>query len=139
MSAGRELRIQQFLAQCGICSRRKAEVLLRNGHVSINGRVITEPGTKIVPGVDRVCVCGKPVARETAKLYAFHKPRGVVSTLNDPQGRPCVGEYVRSFPLRLFLVGRLDFDVCGLLLLTNDGKLADELLHPRHEVERVYW
>ena len=133
-----ELRVQKYIASCGVCSRRKAEELIRSGKVKVNGKTISELGTKINPMSDRVEVAGKLLQQEPPALYLYHKPVGVISTLNDPQSRPCLAEVCSGFDQRVFPVGRLDRDVRGLLLLTNDGDLADSLLHPRNNVPRIY-
>ena len=126
------------MAAAGICSRRQAENLIRAGRVTVNG----EPavlGSRAVPGRDDVRVDGRPVASGQEKVcYLLNKPAGVVTTLRDPQGRPCVGALVADLPWRLFPVGRLDQDSEGLLLLTNDGELAHHLMHPRFHVPKTY-
>ncbi len=134
------LRLQVAISQAGICSRRKAEELIASGAVKVNGRVVTEQGTKVSRSRDRILVSGKPLPEpQNPKVFLFHKPRGVITSLRDPQGRPCVGNYLNSIPERLYPVGRLDFDVCGLILLTNDGEFAQKLLHPRYGERRTYW
>lgn len=122
-----------------MASRRKAEELIVSGAVRLNGRVVRELGTKIDPTSDTVVVSGKVLQREAPVLYRFHKPRKVVSTLADPEGRTCIADFVSELPERLFPVGRLDYDVSGLLLLTNDGELAERMLHPRFGARRTYW
>lgn len=133
------LRLQKYLAQAGACSRREGENLIRSGRVRVNGDVVTELGTKVDVRQDKVSLDGHLLRAEKQLLFRFFKPSGVVTTLHDPQGRPCVGDYCKKLPVRVFPVGRLDFDVSGLLLLTNDGEFAERLLHPRYEVKRVYW
>lgn len=133
------VRLQRFLAQAGIASRRRAEDVIAAGRVAVNGKVVTRPGTVVDPLTDSVSVDGKPLRREVRRLFLFHKPRGVVTTLSDPQGRPTIADYTKSVQLRLYPVGRLDFDVSGLLILTNDGDLAHRLMHPKFESRRVYW
>jgi pseudouridine synthase len=122
-----------------VASRRAAENLIIAGRVSVNGRTVASLGEKVVPGVDRVEVDGRGVELPTALWYLMlNKPAGVVTTLDDPQGRPTVARYVPEGAPRLFPVGRLDFGTTGLLLLTNDGEFAHLLMHPRHHVPKVY-
>jgi 23S rRNA pseudouridine2605 synthase len=132
-------RLQKYLARAGVASRRAAEDLIVAGRVSVNDVTVTGLGTKIVPGVDRVCVDGRQVEPPAEVVYLMlNKPAGVVTTMDDPQGRPTVARYVPSAGPRLFPVGRLDAATTGLLLLTNDGDLAHALMHPRHHVPKVY-
>ena len=132
------LRLNKVLAQAGLTSRRGAERLITEGRVAINGTVIRELATLADPAVDVVTVNGMPLPRAEALRYLLlHKPRGYVTTVRDPQGRPVVTELVPE-DVRLYPVGRLDADVEGALLLTNDGPLTHRLLHPRYEVPRVY-
>ncbi len=138
MDGPAQQRLQRYLAACGVCSRRAAEKLISAGRVSVNQKVVEELGTRVTPGVDVVAVDGRPVLLEEKVIYLFHKPTNLITTMDDPQGRPCVGDVLQTLPQRVFPVGRLDSDVSGLLLLTNDGEYADRLLHPRHEVERLY-
>ncbi len=132
-------RLQVYLAECGVGSRRKSEQLIEAGAVSVNNKVVTTQGTKVTPGRDKVSVNGKVISPEEKRVFVFYKPSGVVTTMSDPQGRPCVAHYTRKLPVRVFPVGRLDYDVTGVLLLTNDGDLAERLLHPRFSVLKVYW
>ena len=132
------MRLQKYLEQCGVASRRHAEEMIAAGQVSVNGRVITEMGVQVAEG-DAVCVNGKPIRLETEKKYLlYHKPIGEVTTVSDPEGRPTVMDHFRDYPVRLYPVGRLDFDSEGLLLLTNDGELADKMMHPSNEVDKGY-
>lgn len=131
-------RIQKILAHGGIASRRSAEQLIKDGRVRVNGRVVTELGAKADPRRDRVEVDGKRVVAETPVYVVLHKPRGVVSTMSDPEGRPTVKELLASLGARVYPVGRLDFATSGVLLATNDGELADGLLHPRKTVPKTY-
>jgi len=133
------MRLQRYLSQTGAASRRKAEEMILAGRISVNGKTVRELGTKVVPGKDSVSVDGKKMRAEVKCLYVFHKPEKVVSTLLDPENRPCIGDFVRKLPARVYPIGRLDFDVSGILLLTNDGELMEHLLHPRYKVPRVYW
>ena len=132
-------RLQKILAQAGIASRRAAEELIISGRVAVNGRVVTELGTKADQETDVITLDGKVVEAEKRRVYVLlNKPAGYVTTLSDPQGRPIVSELLKAIPERLFPVGRLDYNTEGLLLLTNDGALANRLMHPRHEVEKEY-
>ena len=133
-------RLQKVLAHAGVSSRRAAERLIVEGRVSVNGSIVSELGTKVDPVRDAIKVDGKRVAAPpTGHTYlAFHKPRGVVTTLSDPEGRPTVKEYLRGVKARVYPVGRLDFHSEGLLLLTDDGSLARDLMHPSHGVEKTY-
>ncbi len=122
-----------------MASRRQAEELIRTGRVSVNGLVVRELGARADPARDEIALDGERLARRPpSRTIALHKPRGVVSTLADPEGRPTVRELVAALGLRVYPVGRLDLQSSGLLLLTNDGALAQGLLHPRRGVERVY-
>ena len=132
------MRLQKYLASCGVASRRASEKLIADGRVSVDGVVITEMGTQVEEG-QRVCVDGKPVQPEAQKHYLmYHKPAGEVTTAHDPEGRATVLDRFRDYPVRLYPVGRLDYDSEGLLLLTNDGDLTERMLHPSREVEKVY-
>ena len=132
-------RLQKILSKAGVTSRRKAEGLILQGRVSVNGNIVRELGTKAVLGRDEIRVDGKTIEPETEKLVlALFKPKRCVTTLNDPQGRSTVADFVNKFPMRLYPVGRLDYDAEGLLLLTNDGELAHRLQHPRYKVPKTY-
>ena len=133
-----EERLQKILARAGIASRRKAEELIRQGRVAVDGRAMTEPGVKADPDRARITVDGRPVTQEKKIYILLNKPAGYVTTLSDPQGRPIVTDLLSGVPQRVFPVGRLDFDTEGALLLTNDGRLAHFILHPRYEVDRTY-
>jgi 23S rRNA pseudouridine2605 synthase len=130
------VRLAKFLAHAGVASRRAAERLIADGRVTVGDEVVTNPATD-VDGEVRVAVDGRPVEPEPREVHALNKPPGVVSTARDTHGRPTVVELVRS-RRRLYPVGRLDADSTGLILLTNDGELADLLTHPRYGVEKVY-
>lgn len=130
-------RLQKVIAQAGIASRRKAEKLITDGQVAVNGKIVTELGTK-VDEKDKVEVNGVPIERESVHTYLLYKPRGVVSTTSDDKGRKTVTDFFEDLPYRLYPIGRLDYDTSGLLLMTNDGDLANKLMHPRHEVPKVY-
>lgn len=131
-------RLQKVIARAGIASRRRAEELIASGRVRVNGQVVTELGVRVDPATDRVEVDGRPVVFPRLVYLMLHKPRGVVTTLRDPQGRATVLDLVPGVPERLFPVGRLDYDSEGLLVLTNDGELAHRLMHPSFEVVKVY-
>jgi 23S rRNA pseudouridine2605 synthase len=130
------VRLAKFLAHGGIASRRRAEELVRAGRVTVGGEVVTDPARDVGAG-DDVRVDGSPVGAEAREVWAVNKPAGVVSTAREPGGRPAVVELVDS-AARLYPVGRLDADSTGLLLLTNDGELANRLTHPRYEVAKTY-
>jgi pseudouridine synthase len=132
------MRLQKFLAQAGTASRRAAEELIRQGRVEVNGEK-AQIGCSVDPLRDRVSLDSKPVSlREHKLVVALHKPSGCVTTASDPQGRRTVLDFVPDLGARLFPVGRLDYDAAGLLLLTNDGELANYLLHPRYGISKVY-
>ena len=132
------MRLQKYLASCGVASRRKAEEMIAQGLVSVNGQVVREMGVLVAPG-DEVMVEGRRVVPEEEKRYIlYYKPVGEGTTVSDPRGRPTVLDHFRDYPVRVFPVGRLDFDSEGLLILTNDGELTQRLTHPSHEVEKRY-
>ena len=131
-------RLQKLIARAGISSRRAAEELITSGRVRVNGRVVTELGAKADPHRDRIEVDGQRLVSEDLVYVVLHKPRGVVSTLRDPEGRPTVGELLRGAPSRVYPVGRLDFATSGVLLMTNDGDFANGLLHPRGGAPKTY-
>jgi pseudouridine synthase len=133
-----EERLQKILAHAGVASRRAAERMIAEGRVRVNGRVVTELGARADLARDEVVVDGKPVARERLVYYLVHKPRGMVTTLSDPEGRPCLSELLEGIEERVYPVGRLDFHTSGALLVTNDGVLAEALLHPRRTVPKTY-
>lgn len=136
------VRINKYLAQCGVASRRGADELVRAGRVSLNGRVVDQPGAKVQPGLDQVAVDGQAVQPpdEAPLVLALHKPVQVVTTLDDPQGRPTVlGLLPRELAARRPVpVGRLDYFSEGLLLMTTDGGLCHRLTHPKHHLDKVY-
>src|SRR5690606_39820040 len=132
-------RLQKILSRAGVASRRAAERMILEGRVEVNGKVVRELGTRADPEVDDVRVDGRPVARVEEKIHLLlYKPPSVVTTLSDPEGRRSVGDLLRSLKVRVFPVGRLDYDAEGALLLTNDGDLAHKLAHPRWGVPRTY-
>lgn len=130
------MRLAKFLAHAGVASRRRAEEIVAAGRVTVRGQVVTDPARDVGEG-DEVRVDGGLVGAEAREVWAVHKPVGVVSTAREPGHRPAVVELVDS-PARLYPVGRLDADSSGLLLLTNDGELANRLTHPRYEVPKIY-
>ena len=133
------IRLQKLLAQSGVASRRKCEELMLEGFVTVDGEVVTRLGTKVDPHTAVVRVKGKRLPPISPHVYlVLNKPRGVVSTMSDPEGRPHLGELVADRPERLFHVGRLDTDTSGLLILTNDGDFAQRLAHPSYEVDKTY-
>ncbi len=133
------IRLQKVLAQAGVGSRRKCEDLIEAGKVRVNGEIVDQLGVRIDPADAVVEVNGKRISvRESLVTVVLNKPKGVVSTMSDPQGRPALDMYVGDYPERLFHVGRLDAETTGVLLLTNDGELANRLAHPTHGVAKVY-
>ncbi|MED4925584.1 pseudouridine synthase [Anoxybacillus geothermalis] len=130
-------RLQKVIARAGFASRRKAEEMILQGRVKVNGRVVTELGVKVGPR-DEVEVDGIPVEREEPVYYLLYKPRGVISSVKDDKGRKVVTDFFKDLDKRIYPVGRLDYDTSGLLLLTNDGDFANLLMHPRYEIEKVY-
>jgi 23S rRNA pseudouridine2605 synthase len=130
------MRLAKFLAHAGVASRRAAEGIVRDGRVTVDGEVVTDPA-RDVDESRAVALDGRRVEPEPQEVHALNKPAGVVSTARDPYGRPTVVQLVRS-PRRLYPVGRLDADSTGLILLTNDGDLAERLTHPRYGVKKVY-
>ena len=133
------MRLQKYLASCGIASRRNAEIMITDGRIAVNGMTVTELGTQVDEMTDVVTVDGEIVRPEEEKYYiAYNKPVGEISSVRDPEGRATVLDRFRDFPVRLFPVGRLDYDSEGLLLLTNDGALMNRLLHPSFEIPKSY-
>ncbi len=132
-------RLQKLIAAAGLCSRRTAEAWIEAGRVRVNGRAATL-GQSADPDADEITVDGKPFAVPEEKCYVMlHKPRGYVCTMSDEKGRPTVAELVRGCGARVVPVGRLDFDSEGLLLMTNDGEWMQRLLHPKFEVDKIYY
>ena len=133
-------RVQLIIRDAGLASRRKAEEMILEGRVTLNGSIVTDPTMTADPERDHIKVDGKLLLRpDSAKYYyLFNKPRNVVSTMSDPEGRPCVGDLLKPLKKRFFTVGRLDFDAEGLMILTNDGQLAQKLSHPSHRIPRTY-
>ena len=133
------VRLQKLLAMSGVASRRKCEELMLAGEVEVDGEVVTRLGTKVDPTRAVIRVEGRRLPPVSPNVYlVLNKPRGVVSTMSDPEGRRCLGDVVADRPERLFHVGRLDTDTSGLLLLTNDGDFAQRMAHPSYEVDKTY-
>ncbi|QMW68042.1 rRNA pseudouridine synthase [Mumia sp. ZJ1417] len=133
------IRLQKVLAQAGVGSRRACEILMERGRVSVNGEVVTQMGRRVDPRTDVIHVDGKRIPPASDHVYlVLNKPRGVVSTMSDEQGRPDLSSYAADRPERLFHVGRLDTDTSGLLLLTNDGEFANRMAHPSFEITKTY-
>jgi 23S rRNA pseudouridine2605 synthase len=135
------LRLQKYMAYCGVGSRRKCEELIKQGCVTVNGIKVTEMGLLIDPDKDKVVLNGKQVLKmEKEKHYIiFYKPQGIITSVKDPYGRKTVMDYMNWQGSRIYPVGRLDYDTEGLLLLTNDGDLALKMTHPKYEVEKEYY
>jgi len=132
-----EERLQKILAAAGIASRREAEKIILAGRVKVNGKLIKELGAKFGSKAF-ITVDGKPIKNEKKVYYIFYKPRGVVTTMVDPRGRRTVADFLSDLTERVFPVGRLDYNTEGLLLLTNDGELAQNLTHPKNEINKSY-
>ena len=133
-----KIRLQKMLADCGVASRRKAEELIQQGKVKVNGHV-AQIGDKVNPKTDHVTVAGRRIVASRQYYYIMlHKPRGYVSTMSDEMGRKCVAELVKDIPARVYPVGRLDRDSEGLLLMTNDGEFANLIMHPSKHVPKTY-
>lgn len=131
-------RLQKVLAAAGLASRRKCEEIITQGRVTVNGETVTELGVKVDPTNDEIAVDGKPIARQKKIYLAFHKPKGVITSSKDPEGRQTVMDYMHGIKERVYPIGRLDYETEGLLLLTNDGEFANLLMHPRHHVPKTY-
>ena len=135
---GKDMRLNKYIASAGICSRRKADELIQNGNVKINGAIVREMGCQVADD-DVVQVNGKRIESAGSKVYvAVNKPHGYITTMEDDKNRTTVAELVNDIPERLFPVGRLDCNTTGLLIMTNDGELTYTLTHPRHEVYKTY-
>ncbi|RYM05366.1 rRNA pseudouridine synthase [Sporolactobacillus sp. THM7-7] len=130
-------RLQKVMAHSGVSSRRGAERLITSGRVQVNGRTVTELGTKVSPS-DEVTVDGIPLERERLVYFLLYKPVGVISSRKDERNRKTVLDFFKDVPERIFPVGRLDYDTSGALILTNDGELAYRLMHPRFEIDKTY-
>jgi 23S rRNA pseudouridine2605 synthase len=133
------IRLQKVLAQAGVGSRRAAEILIADGRVEVNGQVVDVLGARVDPANDLIRVDGERIVTDVSKVYlALNKPRGVVSTMSDPEGRRTLGEFVADREERLYHVGRLDTDTEGLILLVNDGEFAHRLMHPSYGILKTY-
>lgn len=134
-----KIRLQKYMAQCGVASRRKCEEMIKSGQVTINGEVVRDMGVKIDPSHDRVFVNGKRISLEENYVYIMlNKPRGYITTVKDQYNRPIVMDLVKDISERIYPIGRLDYESEGLLLLTNDGNIAFHLTHPRHQIDKEY-
>jgi len=132
-------RLQLVLARAGVASRRQAEELIREGRVMVNGKVVLKPGTQVVWGQDAIRLDNRLIHRlEPRVTVVLNKPKRVLTTSHDPRGRPTTAELVKGIKARIFPVGRLDYHTEGLLILTNDGELAQRLQHPRHGIPKTY-
>lgn len=134
------VRVQKYIADCGLMSRRRAEEEILAGRIRVNGERI-ERGRKIIPGIDKVEYLGSPVEKPSGLRFVYimlNKPRGYVTTMNDELGRKCVASLVKDVGCRVYPCGRLDLDSEGLLILTNDGELANKLMHPSHHIPKLY-
>ncbi len=134
-----EVRLQKYLADCGVASRRKCEEIILSGRVEVDGEVVEELGTKVDPKVNKVTVNGRLIKNtQDFRYILLHKPEGFITTAKDQFDRPSVIDIVGDVEERIYPVGRLDYDTSGLLLLTNDGDLTFKLTHPKHNVEKTY-
>lgn len=132
-----EERLQKVIAEAGIASRRAAEKLITAGRVKVDGHVVTKLGIKVTT-FSNITVDDEPIERESLHTYLFYKPRGIISSAKDDKKRKTVTDYFSALPYRLYPIGRLDYDTSGALLMTNDGELANLLMHPKNEVAKVY-
>lgn len=139
-NATQRVRLNKLIADSGLASRRHADRMIEEGLVTVNGKRVYELGIKVDPQADRILVDGKPLRKPlTQKLYlVMNKPKGVLTTMDDPLERPTIAEYLEEVPSRVFPVGRLDWDSEGMLLLTNDGDFANKVMHPKAEVTKTY-
>lgn len=131
-------RLQKIMARAGIASRRKCEELILAGQVEVNGEVVRTLGAKADPAVDEIKVAGRLIREEAKAYYLFNKPKGVITSVSDPQGRRVVADFFTGVKERVYPVGRLDYDTEGLLILTNDGDFANKLMHPSSHIPRTY-
>jgi 23S rRNA pseudouridine2605 synthase len=132
-------RLNRILSLAGIASRRRADEMIEAGRVSVNGRIVSEPGARAIWGKDSIIVDGKEIPKPSERVYVMlHKPFGYICSLKDPGERPVVTDLIKDIPRRIYPVGRLDFDTLGLLLMTNDGDFAYRLTHPRYHVPKTY-
>lgn len=132
-------RLQKVLATAGVASRRKCEEIIMAGRVQVNEQTVTELGVKVDPAVDAITVDGRPIKIENKIYIIFNKPKGVITSANDPGGRKVVTQFLHGIMERVYPIGRLDYDTEGLLLLTNDGEFAHLLTHPKHQVPKTYY
>ena len=133
------IRLNKLLAERGLASRRGADKLIADGHVVVNGKKVYELGIKVNPNKDKITVDGKTIKSKQENIYImFNKPKNVITSMNDPLGRPTVADFVGDLPARVFPIGRLDWDSEGLLILTNDGDYAQRVMHPKTEVTKTY-
>ena len=133
------VRLQKVIADRGLCSRRQAEYLIKEGKIKVNGLLVIELGTKVNSQNDRIEFLGREVKASPSLVYTlFYKPKNVMYRLSDPQGRPCIQDYLQKSSTRVFPIGRLDFQSEGLMILTNDGALAQRINHPSGRVRKVY-
>ncbi|WP_217586211.1 pseudouridine synthase [Lentibacillus saliphilus] len=130
-------RLQKVIAQSGITSRRKAEKLIQEGKVTVNGQTVTELGVKVSP-TDQIEVEGIPIEKEEPVYFVLYKPRGVISSVHDEKGRKVVTDFLPGIQERVYPIGRLDYNSSGIILLTNDGTFANLLMHPSHDIEKKY-
>ncbi len=138
MTQSTPIRLQKHLADCGLGSRRFCEKLITAGRITIDGKTVTELGTKVDPSTQKVICNGKVVQKEASVTLLLNKPPKVICTSDDPQGRTTVLDLLEELPERVYTVGRLDFMSEGLIMVTNDGDLAHSLMHPRYHIEKVY-
>ncbi|NDI34314.1 pseudouridine synthase [Chengkuizengella sediminis] len=132
-------RLQKVLANAGIASRRKSEEIILAGRVEVNEKIVITLGVKVDPEEDIIKVDGRPIKSESKVYVLFHKPKGVISSVKDPEGRQVVTDYLKKVKQRVYPVGRLDYDTEGLLLLTNDGEFSNLMTHPKHHIEKTYF
>jgi len=134
-----QIRLNKYLAQSGVASRRKADELIELGKVRVNGRTVYELGIQVDPENDQITVQGKNIKRDEEHVYiVFNKPKNVLTAMSDPMNRPTVGGFFGKLPMRIFPVGRLDWDSEGMLLLTNDGEYANKVAHPTKQIGKTY-
>lgn len=133
------VRLNKYLSENGVASRRKADTLIEEGAIQVNGKTVYELGVKIDPSADRITVNGKPVKPVSQKVYViFYKPENVLTSMSDPLERPTVADFMEKLPVRVFPVGRLDWDTEGMLLLTNDGEFSQKVMHPKEQIPKTY-
>lgn len=131
-------RLQKVMAQAGIASRRKCEEYITLGRVEVNDQVVTQLGVKVDPDHDEIKVDGRSINKQSKLYLLFYKPKGVITSVTDPEGRKVVTDFLKNVKQRVYPVGRLDYDTEGLLLLTNDGEFAQQLTHPKYHIPRTY-